>query len=299
MFDMIDRDCFPQPNDGFRLGASGGERAGAGLPCRSSRWRAHLFTTRPWPLGTRRRRPRRRPGPKSRGRSAWTRRTSMRAHQVHGASVVVRRAGDPPRGDAPLVHADIIVSDDPAIVAGDSDRRLRAAAASPIGAPARSRRRTPAGAAWRRACPRSRCRRSASEFGSRPADLVAAIGPSISGPRYEVGAEVRAQIRAEAGFQPAERRSLVRSRGKAGPLVLRRLGGCARSARVRQGSARTRSISPACARPASRTFCARIAATARRPAASRRRSGLCRAVHRRVREPIGVRVLRAADVLEA
>ena len=34
------------------------------------------------------------------------------------------------------------------------------------------------------------------EFGSRPADLVAAIGPSISAARYEVGADVRERFAA-------------------------------------------------------------------------------------------------------
>ena len=36
-------------------------------------------------------------------------------------------------------------------------------------------------------------------FGSRPADLIAAVGPSISAARYEVGADVRAQFE-HAGF---------------------------------------------------------------------------------------------------
>jgi YfiH family protein len=37
------------------------------------------------------------------------------------------------------------------------------------------------------------------EFGSRPADLVAAIGPSISAARYEVGADVRSRFTESGG----------------------------------------------------------------------------------------------------
>jgi YfiH family protein len=39
----------------------------------------------------------------------------------------------------------------------------------------------------------------AQAFGSRPGDLVAAIGPSISAPRYEVGEDVRERFQ-HAGF---------------------------------------------------------------------------------------------------
>jgi len=135
-----------------------------------------------------------------------------RAHQVHGASVVVRRAGDPPRGKAPLPDADIIVSDDPAIVlsiqAADcvplliADRRTDAIAAAHAG--------------WRgmaAGVPEVTVQALSQAFGSRPADLVAAIGPSISASRYEVGDEVREHF-IEAGcrspqldrwFLPAER----------------------------------------------------------------------------------------------
>ena len=121
-----------------------------------------------------------------------------RAHQVHGAIGASSAApAIAPHGDAPLADADILVSDDPR----PSRWRFRPPTAcrcsSPIAAPARLRRRTPAGAAWPRACREWRCRRSAREFGSRPADLVAAIGPSISGPRYEVGDE-RARRDSEA-----------------------------------------------------------------------------------------------------
>src|SRR5262249_6683562 len=41
-------------------------------------------------------------------------------------------------------------------------------------------------------------------FGSRAQDLIVAIGPAISGPNYEVGADVYQRF-AAAGFTPADR----------------------------------------------------------------------------------------------
>src|SRR5439155_7819585 len=112
----------------------------------------------------------------------------VRAHQVHGADVLIRRVGDapgPPRRD----DADIIVSNDPtvaiAIQTADcvpiliADRRTGAVAAAHAG--------------WRGLAarvPQRAVEALGREFGSRPADLVAAIGPSISAPRYEVGRDV-------------------------------------------------------------------------------------------------------------
>ncbi len=186
----------PKPNDGFAWlqldeGPALVSRALEPLA-------AHLFTTRPWPLGS----------ADGNRDAAWADVARAlgadaahleRAHQVHGASVIVRRAGDPPRGNAPLVHADILVSDDPATVLSIqtadcvplliADRRTGAVAAAHAG--------------WRGLAarvPAVAVQALGKEFGSRPEDLVAAIGPSISGPRYEVGAEVRAAIRAEQVF---------------------------------------------------------------------------------------------------
>jgi YfiH family protein len=173
---------------------------------------AHLFTTRRWPLGS---------TPDGDRTSAWADVARAlgadgshleRAHQVHGASVVVRRAGDPPRDGAVLPEADIIVSDDPALVlsiqAADcvplliADRRTGAIAAAHAG--------------WRGMAarvPEVAVLALSRAFGSRPVDLVAAIGPSISASRYEVGDEVRGHFM-EAGcaspqlhrwFVPAKR----------------------------------------------------------------------------------------------
>jgi len=102
------------PPAGFAWRAT---QSGPALVCTALEpYAAHLFTTRPWPLGS---------ASDGDRASAWAdvaRALGVdeahleRAHQVHGASVVVRRAGDPPRGDVPLPQADIIVSDDAAIV---------------------------------------------------------------------------------------------------------------------------------------------------------------------------------------
>src|SRR5215213_1865989 len=157
---------------------------------------AHLFTTRPWPLGS--------SGDGSRA-SAWgdvARALGAshleRAHQVHGASVVVRRAGDPPRGDAPLVDADILISDDP-----DTVLSIQTADCVPIlMADPQTGAVAAAHAGWRGLAarvPGTTVAALARTFSSRPADLIAAIGPSISGPRYEVGGDVRARFEAN-GF---------------------------------------------------------------------------------------------------
>jgi polyphenol oxidase len=190
----------PKPNDGFAWLQLD---AGPALVCRALEpLAAHLFTTRPWPLGS----------ADGNRAAAWAdvaRALGVddahlyRAHQVHGASVIVHRPGDRPRGDAPLADADILISNDPAAVLAIqtadcvplliADRRTGAVAAAHAG--------------WRGLAarvPQVAVQSLAKEFGSRPEDLVAAIGPSISGPRYEVGDEVRARFE-QSGFSPAER----------------------------------------------------------------------------------------------
>jgi copper oxidase (laccase) domain-containing protein len=147
--------------------------AGPALVCHALEpYAAQLFTTRQWALGS---------TPDGDRRAAWADVAGAlgvdvarleRAHQVHGASVVVRRAGDPPRGDAPLPDADIIVSDDPAIVLSVqtadcvplliADRRTGAVAAAHAG--------------WRGLAarvPEVAVQALSRAFGSRAADLVA------------------------------------------------------------------------------------------------------------------------------
>src|SRR2546423_6955915 len=104
----------PKPNDAFSWVQAA---VGPALVCGPLEpYAAHLFTSRQWPLGS---------AADDDRRSAWgdvARALNVdaahlsRAHQVHGASVIVHRRGDPPASvDRPLPDADIIVSDNPAL----------------------------------------------------------------------------------------------------------------------------------------------------------------------------------------
>ncbi|MEP6917629.1 MAG: polyphenol oxidase family protein [Acidobacteriota bacterium] len=115
--------------------------------------------------------------------------------QVHRADVAVARRGRAGKWQRP--EADVIVSDDPSSAIGVrvadcapillADRRLRVVAGAHAGW--RGTVRGAAGAA---------VRALTTEFGSRPADLVAAIGPCLGPCCGEVGEEVAAAFR-EAG----------------------------------------------------------------------------------------------------
>jgi YfiH family protein len=190
----------PQPSDGFEWVQADG---GPALVCRALQpFADHLFTTRGWALGSR----------ASAADEDWRPVAGflgvdagrlVRARQVHGAAVVVRRVGDAPAtGGRRLPEADIFVSDDPslalAIQTADcvplliADRVTGAVAAAHAG--------------WRglaAGVPRVAVEALGREFGSLPANLVAAVGPSISAERYEVGEEVRSRF-AAAGFSDAE-----------------------------------------------------------------------------------------------
>jgi YfiH family protein len=154
----------------------------------------HLFTTRPWTLGTSV------VGDRADG---WHEVAAavdvdsadlVRVHQVHGASVVVVRRRGAGEGGAPgLPDADILVTDDPAVALAIqtadcvplllADRRTGAVAAAHAG--------------WRGLAarvPTVAVDALAREFDSRPEDLVAAVGPSISAARYEVDVDVRARF---------------------------------------------------------------------------------------------------------
>ena len=188
----------PSPAEGFEWRQT---PAGLALVCRAlDLYAPHVFTTRGWTLGS---------APDGDRRAGWDEVARVlgldvahlaRAHQVHGASVVVHRADEPQRS-AELQQADVIVSDNPALAlaiqAADcvplliADRRTGVVAAAHAG--------------WRGMAarvPEVAVQALAREFGSRPADLVAVAGPSIGACCYEVGADVRDAFR-RGGFADA------------------------------------------------------------------------------------------------
>ena len=124
----------------------------------------------------------------------------MRVRQVHGANVLLHHATGP-RASADIA-ADIVAGDDAsmalAIVTADcvplliGDPRTGAVAAAHAG--------------WRGTALRvaaAAVNAMMTAFGSRPADLVAAIGPSIGPCCYEVGVDVRERFEDES-FQAGE-----------------------------------------------------------------------------------------------
>jgi YfiH family protein len=172
----------PEPNEPFEWVQAG---PGAALVCRPLRGLAdHLFTTRAWSPGV----------PTAEGGAGWSDVAAalgippgrlLRVRQVHGAEAWI---ADPSMAAPP--EADIIVTDRPdvavAVQAADcvpllvADRRTGAVCAAHAGWRGLAARVPEAAvAALRRA------------FGSRPADLTAAIGPSIGACCYEVGVDVR------------------------------------------------------------------------------------------------------------
>ncbi len=186
----------PQPDDAFSWVQSGSRW---GLVCRPLELVArHLFANRSWLLGL---------GSGS-DADAWREVAEaigidpdrlLRMRQVHGADVLVHRVGRPPTFDA---AADIVVGDDAsaalAIQTADcvplliGDRRTGAVAAVHAG--------------WRGTARRvaaTAVNAMQTELGSRPSDLVAAVGPSIGPCCYRVGGDVRQQF-VQAGFLDAE-----------------------------------------------------------------------------------------------
>ena len=187
-----------EPSGGFVWVQADGRSA---LVCRPLEATArHLYTTRQWALGT----------PTAvEPHDAWDEIARaagvqpdhlVRVRQVHGVSVH-RARGNASAG--PLPEADIILSDDPsvaiAIQTADcvplllADTRLGVVAAVHAG--------------WRglaSRAPSAAVDALAREFGTRPSDVVAAAGPSISAARYEVGADVRERFE-QAGFDHLDR----------------------------------------------------------------------------------------------
>lgn len=182
----------PQPSDGFVWVQATG---GPALVCGPLRHLAdHLFTTREWALGS---------GTGSDDEWAPVAVSLgvdldhlVRLRQVHGSAVVVRRAGDPLPG--PRQEADVVVSNDPLLAIA-----IQTADCVPILiADSRSGAVAAAHAGWRglaAGVPAAAVTALARAFDARPADLVVAVGPSISAPSYEVGPDVAERFTA-AGF---------------------------------------------------------------------------------------------------
>jgi hypothetical protein len=193
---IVDMSHLPQPSEAFYWVQAA---AGPALVCRPLEPIAsHRYTTRHWELGVR-------AGTDERGAWAALARALeletarlVRVRQVHGAAVVVAREGESERNGAD--EADIIVTGSPglglAVQSADcvplliADERTAAVAAAHAG--------------WRgmaAGVPSAAVAALARELGSRPSDLVAAIGPSIGACCYEVGTEVRERFEA-AAFGP-------------------------------------------------------------------------------------------------
>jgi purine-nucleoside/S-methyl-5'-thioadenosine phosphorylase / adenosine deaminase len=190
MFGMIEG-VLPQPIDGF---AWVQVPAGAALTCRAMPpFARHFFTTRAWRVGS----------PDGRGDEGWREVADeagvdihdlARMHQVHGAAVVhaTKSAGrDRPTADIAItaeegVALSVQAADCVPLLLADPRRRVVAAAH----------------AGWRGLAvrvPQVAVDTLVREFGSRPADLIAALGPSIGACCYEVGIDVRDAF-ARAGF---------------------------------------------------------------------------------------------------
>jgi hypothetical protein len=161
---------------------------GAGLRCRPLEAIApHVFTTRQLELSDR-------GGYQRLAESVHARHVATVA-QVHGSAVSVIRGGGP-RGEGwpfdarhPSPDGDVLVSNDPEIAVA-----VRAADCVPL---LLADRRTGAVAAvhagWRGTAARAAVAAIDAlrrEFGTRPADIVAAIGPSIGACCYDVGSEL-------------------------------------------------------------------------------------------------------------
>jgi YfiH family protein len=182
----------PKPNDGFEWVQLA---AGPALVCRPvERHATHLFTTRAWRLGT--------SSSPSSERQAWQDVASAmavdsvrlaRLRQVHGTGVATHHRGQVAGSESVQPEADIVISDDPAMALA-----VQTADCAPILiADPRARVVAAVHAGWRGLVARAplvAVERLAADFGSRPEDLVAAVGPAIGWCCYEVGPEVRVQF---------------------------------------------------------------------------------------------------------
>jgi purine-nucleoside/S-methyl-5'-thioadenosine phosphorylase / adenosine deaminase len=163
------------------------ESWGAALRCIPlGRLASHLFTTRQLALAS--------PADTDRLAAAIGARSVAMAKQVHGRAVVVLRDGDevtgPPEGGPHAApEADVFVSGSVDVAVA-----VRVADCVPLLMADRTRGVVAAvHAGWRGTAARAAVAALETlerEFGTRPADVIAAIGPSIGACCYEVGSEL-------------------------------------------------------------------------------------------------------------
>ncbi len=195
---MVMPDTLPKPNRGFRWTQIDGRAA---LVCEALEPLAfHFFTTRAWRLGERT--PESANGWYDVALAAQVRVEHFgRLHQVHGADAVTYKKGEGVPGGA-VPKADIGLTDDPEIALA-----VQTADCLPLLiADSRTRTIAAAHAGWRglvARVPAVTVARLAQDFGSRPENLLVAVGPAIGACCYEVGEDVRARF-AEAGFNAAQ-----------------------------------------------------------------------------------------------
>ncbi len=187
----------PHPGGRFAWVRGEGGAALVCLPLTPVAW--HLFTTRPWRLGS----------PDADLTAAWDEVARaagvspahlVRTRQVHGASAAVFRCGEVP-SSASATDADILATDDPGLALA-----VRTADCVPIliADPA-SGAVVAAHAGWRGLAlrvPGVAVGTLTTTWGSRAGELVAAVGPSIGPCCYEVGRDVRERF--EAAFPAAQ-----------------------------------------------------------------------------------------------
>ena len=145
----------------------------------------------------------------------------VRLKQVHGTGVIVIRAGESrkeAKTDAGRPRADIVMTDDPTVavavhVADCVPLLLADSVTGAVAAVHAGWRGTAAGAA------RQAVSAMQSHFGTRPVDLIAAMGPSIGPCCYQVGSDIVEAFRA-AGTAHAQIREWFRPLAEGGPYRL-------------------------------------------------------------------------------
>lgn len=137
----------------------------------------------------------------------------VEVHQVHGDGVHVVRAGGPSHAAPETTKADAIVSDD-----GARAVAVRVADCTPVLlATADGRLVAAVHAGWRGVVADVACRtvEAMRDLGARPEELVAAIGPCISEPEFEIGPEVIEAFRRRFGHDTPHARATPDGKGRA------------------------------------------------------------------------------------